>query len=267
MSSFKRRPNKIIKKNDQSFKTLDVKHQEKMFYFEQKNKDLPKLKSNLSKVKKKLQLLENTDPSTYTADDVKNRALFRDQIEEFEKEISKIENNTDEKEYILETIDVLVDYYNYMDTHMDIDDKLEQNPSEFKKYKQLSRANLLDQYNSLVGENYKKNKRSPIKICKKCGTEKTLNLTEGIYVCVNCGESELTTMDSDQPNYKDPLPDNQTYAYQRKNHFTLGDGNSKLLSRGRVYGKKNCAPSSIILSIFPSFPIDILIMGILLVFY
>ena len=245
MSSFKRRPNKIIKKNDQSFKTLDVKHQEKMLYFEQKNDDLPKLKNNLEKIKKKLKQLEKADPSTYTTLDVKNRAFFKGQIEQMVDEIYKIEHNIDEKEYILDTIDTLVDYYNYMDNHMESNNKYEENPSGFQKYKQLSRANLLDQYNSLVGENYKKNKRSPIKTCNKCGTEKTLNLTEGIYVCIRCGEAELTTMDSDQPNYKDPLPDNQTYAYQRKNHFTLRDGNSKLLSRGRVYGKENCAPSTI----------------------
>jgi|APSaa5957512622_1039677.scaffolds.fasta_scaffold69522_2 hypothetical protein len=248
MSSFKRRPQKVIKKNDQSFKTLDIKHQEKMLYFEQKDDDLPKIKDVLVKTKRKLQLLENTDPSLYTTDDVRNRALYKSQIEQLTNEISKIENNTDEQEYILETIDILVDYYNYMDTHMDIDKKFEENPSIFQKYKQLSRANLLDQYNSLVGDNYKKNKRSPIRICKKCGTEKTLNLTEGIYVCIDCGETELVTMDSDQPNYKDPLPDNQTYAYQRKNHFILGDGNSKLLSKCRVYGKENCAPSTIFVS-------------------
>lgn len=245
MSSFKRRPKKVIKKNDQSFKTLDIKHQEKMLYFEQKDKELPKLKNTLVKTKRKLQLIEDTDPSTYTSDDVKNRSIYKGQIAQLVEDISKIENNTDEQEYILGTIDILVDYYNYMDTHMDLNSKFKENPSEFQKYRQLSRANLLDQYNSLTGDNYKKNKRSPIKICKKCGIEKTLNLTEGIYVCINCGETESVTMDSDQPNYKNPLPDNQTYAYQRKNHFILGDGNSKLLSRGRVNGKENCAPSTI----------------------
>ena len=243
MSSFKRRPKKVTKSNDHSFKTLDIKHQEKMHSFEQKDDELPKLKDSLNKSRKKLQIIEAMDPSLYTANDIKNRASLKTLINTLDDEIKHIEQNIDEKDYILGTLDILVDYYTYMDKHMDVNtNAINDNPTDFKKYKQLSRANLLDQYNSLIGENYKKSKKSPIRICQKCSIEKVLHLTEGSYVCTNCGETELVTMDSDQPNYKDPLPDNPTYAYQRKNHFILGDGNSKLLPKCRGYRKTNCVP-------------------------
>ena len=43
------------------------------------------------------------------------------------------------------------------------------------------------------------------------------------FICTNCGFTVETIMDSDRPNYKDPIPDYTAYAYKRINHFNEFD--------------------------------------------
>tara|TARA_A100001015_G_scaffold304719_1_gene396363 strand:- start:1076 stop:1321 length:246 start_codon:yes stop_codon:yes gene_type:complete len=50
--------------------------------------------------------------------------------------------------------------------------------------------------------------------------ELTLHLSDGYLICTKCGHSEEILLDSDKPNYKDPLYDNTAYAYKRINHLT-----------------------------------------------
>ena len=62
-------------------------------------------------------------------------------------------------------------------------------------------------------------KKIIIKKCNKCNIEKTLERSNGLLVCRNCGTCELIQIDSDIPNYKDPMPDKPGYPYKRINHF------------------------------------------------
>jgi len=43
--------------------------------------------------------------------------------------------------------------------------------------------------------------------------------SEGLYVCTGCAEVEHVIIDSEKPNYKDPLPEKAGYPYKRINHF------------------------------------------------
>lgn len=87
--------------------------------------------------------------------------------------------------------------------------------------KTKNKAELLDQYMMLVNSDYmcdKKRTGGKIKICFNCGIEKTLNHSEGIFVCQECGEVEMVIIDSDKPNYKESITDTKPgYPYKRIN--------------------------------------------------
>jgi predicted RNA-binding Zn-ribbon protein involved in translation (DUF1610 family) len=77
-----------------------------------------------------------------------------------------------------------------------------------------NRAQYLDQYRTLIDNEYiPENKRdyNPIKNCNNCGAEKTLIQSEGNYVCESCGEVEMVIIESERPNYKEPIPDKPGY--------------------------------------------------------
>ena len=54
-----------------------------------------------------------------------------------------------------------------------------------------------------------------IKMCDFCDIEKTLRRSEGAYVCGECGECDMIVIESETPNYKDPIPDKPGYPYKR----------------------------------------------------
>jgi hypothetical protein len=87
-----------------------------------------------------------------------------------------------------------------------------------------NRAELSLQYRILVDKDYipkHGNRFTPIKTCDSCGVDKTLIQAEGIYVCRLCGEAEMIIIESERPNYKDPVPDSKPgYPYKRINHFS-----------------------------------------------
>jgi hypothetical protein len=54
----------------------------------------------------------------------------------------------------------------------------------------------------------------------KCNIEKVLHLQDGFLICTNCGDSEYVILDSDKPNYKNPIIENKLNGYKRMNHFS-----------------------------------------------
>jgi predicted RNA-binding Zn-ribbon protein involved in translation (DUF1610 family) len=100
----------------------------------------------------------------------------------------------------------------------------------FKNNKQnsklINKATLFNNYKTIVYGTYDKNKESSIiKYCKECNIEKILNQSEGIYECINCGETEIIIVESDIANYKDQIPDVTNYAYKRINHQQIRNNN------------------------------------------
>ena len=96
----------------------------------------------------------------------------------------------------------------------------ETNDEDNEKLK--DRSQLLDEYRMLIDNEYisEKNKNnSPILRCPECNIDKTLHQSEGLYVCVNCGEGEMVIIESERPNYKDVVPEKPGYPYKRINHF------------------------------------------------
>jgi hypothetical protein len=88
---------------------------------------------------------------------------------------------------------------------------------------QKNKSELLDQYLMLVDSEYmctKKKINGKFIRCLNCDIEKTLFHSEGIFVCLNCGEVEMIIIDSEKPNYKEAITDAKPgYPYKRINHL------------------------------------------------
>lgn len=81
------------------------------------------------------------------------------------------------------------------------------------------RASLFEDYKILL-EGYPTQKKIN-KPCINCGPSinKVLIYSEGIYVCLVCGEVEKCIIENEITNYKDPMVEKPTFPYKRKNHF------------------------------------------------
>ena len=88
--------------------------------------------------------------------------------------------------------------------------------------KNSKKATILDKFLTIVDNNYntvKYNSKKDIIKCKTCNSEKKPIASDGFCVCLNCGECEPIIIESDKPNYKDPIPEKSGYPYKRQNHF------------------------------------------------
>lgn len=88
-----------------------------------------------------------------------------------------------------------------------------------------NKAELFDQYMMIIDSEYlcdKKRGYGKIKKCLQCNIEKVLVYTDGMYVCQNCGESEIVIIDSEKPNYKETVSSDTKpgYPYKRSNHLS-----------------------------------------------
>jgi hypothetical protein len=209
--------NDILKKSLIVHGTLDSKHNEIMQNFE-------KVKNNLIKLKNKLEKLENKLKKIDNKHDEKSKITkleLLDEIEQLQQEIKNIESQDDELIYFLGTSDILFKYYN------NNKDKENQKISSFEDFFNQNTNNIKEQKNNLFDKYMKitsnieiKKKNQHIKICSKCNIEKILHLQDGFLICTNCGDSEYIILDSDKPNYKNPIIENKLNGYKRMNHFS-----------------------------------------------
>ena len=140
---------------------------------------------------------------------------INDEIKEIEEDILCIENNDDELNYLNDTADILFKYY---DTNTTENKKINM-PNDlqdfFTKIKETKtndndKYNLFNQYMKITtNTELKKQSIITIKMCLKCGVEKTLHLQDGYLTCTSCGDSDPVQIDSDKPN-----------GYKRMNHFS-----------------------------------------------
>lgn len=109
MVSFKYKPNKL--KHLSNVRTLDEIHRDHMASFDRKKQMLPELKKQLNKNRNKLKKLENNISNVSSPNEIKQRAVLKDDIHNLEYEINKISSNVDMLDYISKAGDILIDYY------------------------------------------------------------------------------------------------------------------------------------------------------------
>lgn len=231
--------------------TVHSYHKEKLHYFENRRKDLPKKKKLLEK-------LEKTMSQELEALNMPKVNELQDEISKLEKEIEDIESNREENKYFLEAGPTVFQYYDYTnqtynkDSSQEIDrlimskkkmvlpDSKEARRSKPKFFKtmrkkeqlvnvggmagnSICKKELLDQYRSSTDPNYvRKTDKQPKKddaICSDCQIPKVLNYKDSKYICEQCGVETLTHIDTDRPSFRDPPPEASYFAYKRINHF------------------------------------------------
>ena len=212
---------KKVRKSNTITNTLDHIHSKKIEDINKKKNKLTEHKKNLNEYTKQYNnLLKKKNLSENELD---KKLFLYDKIEELEKNINDIENNTEEHDYLLKVGNILFEYYDdniltENDTNKNLLDFFNKNKSKNNISK---KGKLLDEYLNIVDNTYEYKNITivPDNICDKCGGNITLNYIEGISICLDCGEQYNILIDSDKPNYKEPTYESNYFAYKRINHF------------------------------------------------
>jgi len=195
--------NKNRKKQANIQDTVDICHHKMMDTFNKNHQYTDKWKLKIEKYNSELEKLKTLPPS---ADIDSQRKLYEDKMIMLQKNINEIESNHNELDYFYNTMDILVNYYN------------EEPDNQTNKI--LNKASLLNDYLKITNQTTNKLSHRSILECPECQTEMTVHQHDGLIVCTSCGRSNSILLDTDKPNYKEPMQSSKNYtAYKRKNHL------------------------------------------------
>jgi predicted amidophosphoribosyltransferase len=195
-SSFVNNKNKKKQANIQD--TVDICHKKMMDSFQKGHSSVDKWNQKIDKYKNEIQNINTSDPSL---ENTNKKNFFEDKIKMLEKNINEIKKNDAELDYFYNTMDILVNYY---DSESNISNK----------------ATLLNDYLKITTQTSNKLSHKTILECPECQTEMTVHQHDGLIVCTVCGRSNDILLDTDKPNYKEPVQASKNYtAYKRKNHL------------------------------------------------
>jgi len=114
MSSFKVKNRKKIIHDNRV--TLDAKHNDKIKYFKDKHKNMNSDKNRLNLLKKEFDTkYGNVTNYELTDIQINEKLTLQDEINEMQKQIDHVDNNTEEIDYLLNTGKLLYQYYNNID--------------------------------------------------------------------------------------------------------------------------------------------------------
>ena len=200
---------KFLKKQN----TIDNIHNNKI------NNFLDEISSidNLEKEKKEIEkVIENLKPNIELTDtELEDKLILIDNKKELEEKIEKIKNGKECNMYLLNTSEVVYDYYhnNHTNQFSVID--------LFNK-KIEKKTSINDYMHYIDTSNYKKteyNDNKTIFICNKCNNERIFEENNGNLICPKCGIIEKILTELDKPSFKDPPREISYFAYKRINHF------------------------------------------------
>ena len=190
--------NKNRKKQANIQDTVDICHQKMMDNFQKNHSSIDKWKSKIDKYHIEI---EKIDKETLSFDNSNKKKLFEEKIVMLTKNINEIDTNQAELDYFYNTLDILVNYY-------------DEEPLTSNK------ATLLNDYLKITTQTTNKLSHKTILECPECKTEMTVHQHDGLIVCTSCGRSNDILLDTDKPNYKEPIQASKNYtAYKRKNHL------------------------------------------------
>jgi hypothetical protein len=224
MHSFKPKPNKRMKYNKTSV-TLDNTHKDFLQEFAKDFHDkIPKLKTEKSKLKIKLE----------TAKTIEEKMDIADKIVLLTKEISELQIK--KKEYFLDNSKYIFDYFenkknissNNNTTETTSKNVIVNNFFKIKDNINVAEENnmnnnIVQKYLSNVNDDAFLNINSYVKsidICQYCYKGELIPMDdEGILVCNLCAKMVPYLLENDKPSYKEPPNEVSFYAYKRINHF------------------------------------------------
>jgi hypothetical protein len=209
--------------------TLDKRHKDKVSHFESHELIKQSLETELDTNLNELKNIEKIPYIDYTNDIIEKKTQLLDDNKEINKKLEKIESSLEELLYYNNTIDYIIPYYEQNNKqggvkHMEIVDFFNNSNLVKKKKSSNNKAELLEKYLKVTDNKQVKvgkYKKFKPKFCSNadCKAEMTLHLSDGYLICTKCGFCEEVILDSDKPNYKEPVPDATAYSYKRINHF------------------------------------------------
>ena len=222
--------------------TLNNHHRQILEKFKKEDKKLPKYKTDLSKLTKRLEKLNKKNNHKSSDKEIETKFQLQEQINVLEKKINEIEQQKNKTDYILNTFDLLNDYFMNKNTCNDCEippEPVENNNNLLNFFKkkdenQMSMDNFINKKNKIKNSDlYDKylNKIEPkysgkyefihnFELCNQCKIKKMLIQTEGRYVCQGCGRSDNIIIESEKPSYKEALSsDISAFAYKRSNQI------------------------------------------------
>jgi hypothetical protein len=228
-------------KNDTSLisvGTIDIIHTKYINEFNKQNKDLLKYQNKINKLKLELKQLDNIFPINYTYSDINKKSILKDEIEEYEELINKINLYNDELDYFFKSLPILEQYYcinrniNIIEINNNNNININSNSNSnsnsnnlldiFKNYKKENiEDTILEEYLKCASNKIIKNKNNILnQLCPICYIEKSIQPSEGYLVCLECGHSDQVIIDTEKINFKEPFYENKNSGYKKMNHFS-----------------------------------------------
>jgi uncharacterized Zn finger protein (UPF0148 family) len=244
MALFKDKPAKTKHSNKHDHykhTTLDNKHQEKLEQFEKLQHMLPQLQQEVDKLEQKYNKLVREESKIVIADKLtsalaKKQKLF-DTIQSKKELIRQIQQNSDEKNYFLNVIDILQDYYKCVnnETTNETNDEEEfdlgqlvNNTTDDTNNKRFDLfGSFLDITEGGMNKPEKRKNKNTIMFCSVCPlldpqikqNEQKMICIDGKIVCPNCGHTELIVVETDKVSAKETQNDTSAFQYKRMHHF------------------------------------------------
>ncbi len=208
--------------------TLHAKYEEKSKYFD----DLQlkaKLNENIKQdIINKINNFEK-DNTKLENKELEEKLNLIDKLETIKSENENIYNNKESIDYLLDTGNLLFNYFTDKNIENSKNDTMVTNNSQktvmdffngSKTKNTNSKANIYEEYSELTDKLYfKKIEKNNMDTCKYCGQEKILHMAHGKMICPTCGDESFVLIDSDKPSYKEPPREISYFAYKRINHF------------------------------------------------
>jgi len=209
--------------------TLDKRHKDTISVFENRDNSVKEIQDNIYANNVMLKEFESIPYIDYTSEIISKKAELLDKNQELNKHLDLISSGLDEMLYYNNTMDYILPYYEQSTKqgdvkHMEIVDFFNNTNIVKKNQSSNNKAQLFENYLKATDNKQVrigKFKKFKPKFCSssECKSEMTLHLSDGYLICTECGFCEEVILDSDKPNYKEPVPDATAYSYKRINHF------------------------------------------------
>lgn len=258
MSLFKEKSHHKSHGTNEQRLTIDAIHNIQLDKFEASRDEVDVLENTLLETNKKITELQKINKSELTDQQLESMFTLGDTTHELKQKIASIKDNTEERQYLLDTGHLLFHYYDKFKSNKtstpknrNKPKKNSHNPSDFSNKNVLdffhkptdqltdlsvnptltessvnprrdySKSDIINNYLARIDENFicPFDCEDSLEFCQHCNKERTVIPSEGIVVCTNCGFQDSIIIDSDKPSYKDPPREISYFAYKRINHF------------------------------------------------
>jgi len=252
-NNFKFKPKKL--KYNTDIKTLDELHQNKNLYFEKKKLELKykyeiKNKTSDPEINKKLtNEINNIENNTEELDyyikvgpividyySNNNHAVESGNTETINSETNNLKNKISDKlidlhnkskdnRRVKKEIQKRINKNNFGKKNNSILSYLTINntqneKTDVKTVAPKNKQTLFGKYLFLLNENtIAPKQKHQNTMCTLCNIEKTLIISEGLLVCMECGNSEHLIIESEAPNHRNATIEKPKYPYKKLNHL------------------------------------------------